>query len=209
MNIYVADRNRLCTRIPEGLSVTATDNNSLQLNLKPAYNTHACDGAPVWSMVQYDWWLVLPRVLGLLHTAPLLLRLCQLFLLSCSTGLPFPSPKSPIPPHVPFQTEESRPQASCTGLSSPKAVQPSLLIFFPLTLFLSYPVALCQIVSLTKKVKPAIFIAWTSFASVFFIFYYWGSQSLNKVQLVYRSANTSSELCYFMHWWHDYLIAGF
>lgn len=79
------------------------------------------------------------------------------------TGHSFPAPKIPqFSPHVPCQSVHCRPQASCTGLTSPKACAAQRIDFISpsLTLSLLYPVALCQIVSLTeKKVKLVLFIA--------------------------------------------------
>lgn len=103
--------------------------------------------------VRHDWWLLLHRVLGLHHAAPLLFSV-PISPVLLQTGHSFPAPKIPqFSPHVPCQSVQCRPQASCTGLTSPKACAAQRIDFISpsLTLSLLYPVALCQIVSLTEK----------------------------------------------------------
>ena len=155
-----------------------TDNKSLQRKplpvssraVMPAYNTciHACLGTQRCSMSDDGCC----GVLGLHHAAPLLLGLCQLVLFSCSTGHPLAAPKSPISPHVPFQTEECRPQASWTGLSSPKACAAQLIDFI-LSHFISFIscgfMSNCELDK--KKVKPALFIGRASIVYVFLLCY--------------------------------------
>lgn len=98
MNMYVADKNRLPTRIPISSSVTMTDNDSLRWHPCLRAPMHSCLHKihvymHVWVLlydpaVQYDWWLLLHRVLGLHHAAPLLLGLCQLVQFSCRRVIP-------------------------------------------------------------------------------------------------------------------------
>lgn len=68
-------------------------------------------------------------------------------------GHSFHAQKSPISPHAAHQTDECAPQASWTGLKSPKECAAQLIDFFfsILTLSLLYPVAFCPIASLAKK----------------------------------------------------------
>lgn len=147
-------------RLPTSSSVTKTDNDSLQW--------HPCLRAPMHSClqiihvymhvrvllydpaVQYDWWLAAqsPRAAPCCSSPPWSVPISPVLL---QTGHPFPARKSPISPHVPYQAEECRPQAPWAGLSSPKACVAQLIDFFPSRFISLYPVALCQIVSLTKK----------------------------------------------------------
>lgn len=124
--------------------------------------------AAIWSSViiwHHDGWLLLHRVLGLHHAAPLLLSLCQLVLFSCWRVILslLENPQFLLTFSLP-EKRDCRPQAFWTDLWFPKACVAQLIDFFyfyTLCLF-------CQIASLTKNVK----LFFTAQASiVLFLFY--------------------------------------
>lgn len=97
MKICTEDQNKLPTRIPASSSVMMTVKDSLQWNPCLWASMRSCLRRihvymRVWVLddpaVQYDWWLLLHRVLRLHSVAPLLFALCQLVLFSCRRVIP-------------------------------------------------------------------------------------------------------------------------
>lgn len=169
MKEYTADKNRLPTRMCTTSSVTVTDNDSLQHNPCLWAAMHSCLQTVhvymhVWVLhfhpvVQYDWWLLLQRVLWLHHSIGLLLALCQL-VLCCRQVIPSMPENPQFFLMLPTKQKNADPRHPGQVEVFPKQIKHTLLIFFILNLSLLHPAALCQIVSLTKKVKLVLFIEW-------------------------------------------------
>lgn len=178
MKIYAEDKNKLPTRIPACSSVTMTDKDSLEWNPCLWASMRSCLRIihvymHVWVLddpaVQYDWWLLLLRVLRLNSVAPLLFALCQLVLFSCRRVIPsllknpqflltFPAGRTPgILDRLKFS------QSMCS-----KAYW-----FFSLSHFISF--ISCGFMSnfeperkKRRSAKPVLFIAWAFIVSVLF-----------------------------------------
>lgn len=195
-----------------------SDNDWLQQNLclwafTTAYKTcvHAFFGLLLWDpAVQYDWWLLLHRVLGLHHAALLLLSLCQLVLFSWRWVIPSLLEKSPISPHIPYQAEECRPQASRTGLSSPKACVAQRIDFFPSHFIFFYVLWLyVKLWAWQKKIKLVLFIAQAST-----VFCFVALTHIGEVERYLTSTVLSRQLfsvmtvCRLMSWWHVYILTS-
>lgn len=108
----------------------------------PVYNTcmHVCLGATGWSSGAA--WLMTaaaqsPRAASRCSSPPFSVPISPVLL---QTGHSFPAPKIPqFSPHVPCQSVQCRPQASCTGLTSPKACAAQRIDFIsPPSHFISF-----------------------------------------------------------------------
>jgi len=158
------------------------------------YNTciHACLGASVWFSGAV--WLMTvaaqsPRAAPCCSSPPWCVPISPVLL---QAGHPLPC--SNIPNFSSRSLPDSRMQtAGNLGRLnfSQSMCSTAYWFFFPLTLSLLYPMALCQIVSLGEKnVKLVVFIAWISIVSILLSLLYCSSHSHKEAWMVYHSEST-------------------
>lgn len=171
------DKNNLPSRTSTSSFLTLTDEDSLQpepclpacvRTSAPAYNSciwmHVLV-PPAHPAVRREWWLLLRWVLRLHHAAALLPRSMPISPVLPRMGHPFSAPKSPISARAPPPGSSVRTSGVLDGLTFSQSMCSTAYWFFflsPPALSLLYPVALCQIVSLTKKKKSSTDIIYST-----------------------------------------------